>query len=100
MLRPSRLACHTSRVFYFAVGYSRAPSLSSGQFQSSVVARAATACSKTASGDLAVTFGRQLSPCGRAIASGGLSGILHHDPSSFNQPGQRLTAWGLVPVNA
>ena len=31
----------SSRAFYFAVGYSRASSLSSGQFQSSVAARAA-----------------------------------------------------------
>ena len=36
--------------------------------------------------DLAVTFGRQLSPSVAAIASGELSGILHHDPSSFSQP--------------
>jgi hypothetical protein len=46
-------------------------SLASGQFQSSVAARTATACSKTARCDLAVTFGRQLSPCVVAIASGG-----------------------------
>ena len=41
--RPLRLACHSSHVFCFAAGYRRAPGLSSGQFQSSAVAGAATA---------------------------------------------------------
>src|SRR5712671_277584 len=76
--------------FYFAVGYSRALNLSSGQFQSSVAARAAAACSKNGqvrSG--ADVFGDRCHHVD-ALSCQGTSGILHHVPSSSSQPRQRL----------
>src|ERR1700704_4846230 len=76
--------------FYFAVGYSRALNLSSGQFQSSVAARAAATCSKNGQVRSGLTFLETAVTTWTRYRVRAPPEIVHHVPSSSSQPRQRL----------